>query len=83
MPPVLIVVCDNTDIADYFYRKISGESESVAVTLQDVEDVEEGEEDGEKGKKSKAKKQVCYGQSAILKEFANTPAVPSACGTIA
>jgi type III restriction enzyme len=75
VPPVLIVVCDNTDIADYFYRKISGESESEAVTLQDVEDVEGGEEeDGEKSKKGKAKKQVVYGQSAVLKEFANTPA---------
>jgi len=28
IPPVLIVVCDNIDIADYFYRKISGETES-------------------------------------------------------
>lgn len=26
-PPVLIVVCNNTDIAEAFYRKISGESE--------------------------------------------------------
>src|SRR5262245_53803307 len=52
IPPVLIVVCDNTDIADYFYRKISGETESEAVTLQDVEDVEGGEEeDGEQHKK--------------------------------
>jgi type III restriction enzyme len=75
VPPVLIVVCDNTDIADYFYRKISGESESEAVTLQDVEDVEGGEEEGDgTGKKEKAKKQVVYGKSAILKEFANTPA---------
>jgi type III restriction enzyme len=75
VPPVLIVVCDNVDIADYFYRKISGESESEAVTPQDVEDVEGGgDEDGGKGKKPKAKKQVVYGQSAVLKEFANTPA---------
>ena len=26
-PPVLIIVCDNTDIAEVFYRKISGEQE--------------------------------------------------------
>lgn len=26
VPPVMIVVCDNTEIADIFYRKISGES---------------------------------------------------------
>ena len=36
---MLIVVCDNTEIADFFYRKISGETESEAVTLEDVEDV--------------------------------------------
>ena len=47
VPPVLIVVCDNTDIADYFYRKISGESEAETVTLQDVEDVESGEDEDE------------------------------------
>jgi type III restriction enzyme len=45
IPPVLIVVCDNTDIADYFYRKISGESEAETVTQQDVEDVEAREDD--------------------------------------
>jgi type III restriction enzyme len=33
-PPVLIVVCNNTDIADVFYRKISGESE---IDTMDVE----------------------------------------------
>jgi type III restriction enzyme len=27
VPPVLILVCDNTQIADYFYARISGESE--------------------------------------------------------
>ena len=26
-PPVLIIVCDNTDIAEYFYHRISGERE--------------------------------------------------------
>ena len=45
IPPVLIVVCDNTDIADFFFRKISGESDSDAVTLQDIEELEEGEDD--------------------------------------
>jgi type III restriction enzyme len=75
VPPVLIVVCDNTDIADYFYRKISGESESDVVTLEDVKDVEAGEDEDEPaGKKSKAKKQTVFGASAILPEFANTSA---------
>lgn len=77
IPPVLIVVCDNTDIADYFYRKISGESEAETVTAQDVEDVESGEEaeDTPQGRKNRAKKQVIYGKSAInVAEFANTAA---------
>ena len=76
IPPVLILVCDNTDIADYFYRKISGESDAETVTLQDVEDVESGEEEDEtpKGRRDKAKKQVVYGKRAILPEFANTSA---------
>ena len=74
IPPVLIVVCDNVDIADCFYRKISGESEADIVTPEDVEDVESGEEEdiAPKGRKEKAKKQIVTGKSAILQEFANT-----------
>ncbi len=74
VPPVLIVVCDNTEIADYFYRKISGESESDVVTLEDIEEVENEEPEVEEettSKKGKAKKQTVYGESAILPEFAN------------
>ena len=36
VPPVLILVCDNTDIAEVFYRKISGESEIEAVTEAEI-----------------------------------------------
>ncbi len=75
VPPVLIVVCDNTEIADFFYRKISGESESEEVTLQDVEDVDNEEEVEEEisSKKGKPKKKTIYGPSDILPEFANAP----------
>lgn len=79
VPPVLIVVCDNTEIADYFYRKISGEYESEVVTLADIEDLENDEAEGEEAEapakkgKGKDKKQVVHGESAILQEFANTP----------
>jgi type III restriction enzyme len=78
VPPVLIVVCDNTEIADYFYRKISGESESDMVTLEEVEEFEneEAEDDEDlvaKRGKGKNKKQIVYGESSILPEFANTP----------
>jgi type III restriction enzyme len=31
IPPVIIVVCDNTDIAQYFFEKISGETEEEIV----------------------------------------------------
>src|SRR5262249_51255265 len=54
-----------------------GESEAETVTQQDVEDVEAGEEDDEetpKGRKTRPKKQVVYGKSAILPQFANTAA---------
>ena len=74
IPPVLIVVCDNTEIADFFYRKISGETESDAVTLQDVEDVENDDEETPNGGREEwGRKQIVYGPSAILPEFANTP----------
>ena len=58
VPPVLIIVCDNTDVAEVFYRKISGETEEEVVTEEDVEEAmaEGDEENGEppvKAKKSK------------------------------
>src|SRR5260370_11450064 len=39
VPPVLILVCDNTDIAEVFYQKISGETEEAVVTEAEVEEV--------------------------------------------
>ena len=73
VPPVMIVVCDNTEIADYFFRKISGETESEVVTAEDIEAEEEGEdEEEETTSKKKGKKQIVYGRSAILSEFQNT-----------
>lgn len=71
VPPVLILVCDNTEIADFFYRKISGESESEDVTPEDLVDDETGDGDETNGRNRKEKKRVAYGPSAILKEFAN------------
>lgn len=75
IPPVLIVVCDNTDIADFFYRKISGESESDAATLEEVEEVEGGEDDDTpKRKTGGGKKRTVYGPSEVLSEFTNAAA---------
>ncbi len=74
-PPVLIVVCDNTEIADYFYRKISGESESDVVTLEDVEEVENDESDSRKtppDEEGKTQEANCLRCFCVLPEFANT-----------
>jgi len=79
VPPVLIIVCDNTDIAEVFYRKISGESMEEAITEQEVADVLEADEDeGEavpaagRAKKKKSKLRTIHGRSEVLAEFANT-----------
>ena len=85
VPPVLILVCDNTDIAEVFYRKISGETEVATVTEADVAEVlgEENEE-AAKGngnsapntKSGKRKTTTVYGKGAIFPElFSNTPDV--------
>lgn len=58
IPPVLIVVCDNTEIAEYFFRQISGEH------LEEVV-VREGK------KKGQTEKQTVYRDSAF-REFANS-----------
>jgi type III restriction enzyme len=58
-PPVLIVVCDNTDIAQVFFENISGQS--------DVEDIPENLNDNEGEEKTsrrkRSKMRVSYGAS--------------------
>ncbi len=77
-PPVLIVVCDNTDIAEIVYHKISGESEEEIITEAEVEEVlseEESEEETSrnKAKSKKPKKHTVYGQGEVFPEyFSNT-----------
>ena len=56
-PPVMIVVCDNTDIAKEFYRAISGE-ETIEADVPDEDDVED---DMPKRRKKKAKAKKHYG----------------------
>jgi len=86
VPAVMIVVCDNTDVAKVFYEMISGEREEVGpvVTIEEVE-AELGENQSEDGgagegegaakapKKAKPSKRVRYGPSDVLPELANTP----------
>ena len=54
-PPAMIVVCDNTDIAEHFYRAISGE-ELVEAEVPDDEDEDEDEAPKRRKKKPKAVK---------------------------
>jgi len=85
VPPVLIIVCDNTDIAEVFYRKISGEEPLDTATEAEVEEVEAAEDDDEaedaapahRGTKSKkAKQRMSYGHGRICADLLqNTPTV--------
>jgi type III restriction enzyme len=82
-PPVLIIVCNDTDVAAVFYRKISGEIEEEVVTEAEVAEVLAEEENGNgesnggaapKKKGAKRKKRITFGQGAIFPElFSNTP----------
>ena len=66
-PPVLIIVCDNTDTAELFYRKISGEE---TVAAEPEEEPEAGDAAGEPTQNSKKpKKKVRYGQGEIFPEL--------------
>jgi len=82
VPPVLIIVCDNVDIAEVFYRKISGEEPLEAVTAEDVAEVadnmdeDEAEEATPTKKSGKPKIQTSYGHGTIFPDyFQNSKAV--------
>ncbi|MFH0980721.1 MAG: hypothetical protein V2A79_04190, partial [Planctomycetota bacterium] len=90
VPPVLIIVCDNVDIAEIFYRKISGEEAVEVATEADLAEIEsEANGDDERGTAfqavnhgqdaratRKAKSKVSYGHGVIFPEyFANSPGV--------
>jgi type III restriction enzyme len=63
IPPVMIVVCDNTDIADIFYRKISGER------------IEEAPDDSKEGV---LVERTVYGDSEVFTELQNEEGVKRA-----
>lgn len=77
VPPVLIIVCDNTDIAEVFYRKISGEEPVETVTEADVADAIESDQDDDDGttsskktrKRGKRKKRISYGHGVIFPDY--------------
>lgn len=66
VPPVLILVCDNTDIAAVFYEHISGEKAEDVVEAGD----DEGSEDEAQGNgRRKPKKKVVYGDGDVFPEY--------------
>ena len=58
-PPVMIIVCDNTDIAELFFRKISGEEE--------VENLEEN--GGNRGRRRRKDTRTVYVQGAVFPDL--------------
>lgn len=65
VPPVMILVCDNTNIADYFHFQISGE-ETIAA---DEPDEEEDDENGSTKRKKKPKPVKHYGKGQVFPEL--------------
>ena len=58
-PPVMIIVCDNTNIAELFFRKISGEDE--------VEIIEEN--GGNRGRRRRNGTRTVYGQGTVFPDL--------------
>jgi type III restriction enzyme len=64
-PPVMIIVCDNTDVAEVFFRNISGE--------QEIEVVEDDNSSGSRRKRKKKTKKTVYGRGRVFPDhFSNT-----------
>lgn len=68
-PPVLIIVCDNTDIAEVFYRNISGEQEVEVVAQEDEEEEEEEEGEAAAPRRKTTRKKTVYGQGRVFPEY--------------
>jgi len=70
-PPVLIVVCDNTDLAEYFNNKISGEE--VIETVEETDEENEEEEETPRKRRGKGPKtKTVYHGSDLFPEFSNS-----------
>ena len=70
-PPALIIVCDNTDIAEVFYRNISGEQQVEVVEVVRLRTEDETEAEAPSKRKAKTKTRTVYGPSRVFPEFAN------------
>jgi type III restriction enzyme len=68
-PPALIIVCDNTDIAEVFYRNISGEQVIEVVEEEEPGEDEEAEQEAASKSRSTKKTKVVYGQGKIFSAY--------------
>ena len=67
-PPVLIIVCDNTDIAEVFFRNISGEE--IVPALDDVLDEEDSDLEEPQPRRGRSfKTKTVYGQGKPFSEY--------------
>ncbi|OGG49846.1 MAG: hypothetical protein A3F84_15830 [Candidatus Handelsmanbacteria bacterium RIFCSPLOWO2_12_FULL_64_10] len=57
-PPVMIVVCDNTDIAQVFFESVSGQTET-----EDIPDDADDEDEEPTSRRKRLKMRVSYGAS--------------------
>ncbi len=65
-PPVLIIVCDNTDIARQFYERISGEQ---ALEVIQIDDEADDDDETPRKKKGKARTRIVYGTGDVFPEL--------------
>ena len=79
IPPVIIIVCDNTDIAEVVFQKVSGETEQEIVTQEDMNEANGDEEEEPQKPKGRTKAggkktKTVYGQGQVFPEYlANSP----------
>jgi type III restriction enzyme len=66
-PPVMIIVADNTDIAEVFFRNISGEQTVEVVENENPE--EDQEDEAQRPRNRRPKTRTVYGQGRIFPEY--------------
>jgi len=67
-PPVLIIVCDNTDIAEVFYRNISGE-ETIQVLDDTAAEEDSDQETPPPRRRRRPSTKTVYGQGKLFSEY--------------
>jgi type III restriction enzyme len=65
-PPVMILVCDNTKIAELFFRKISGEEEVEIVEGEEPEEDLESPDEAPAARSKKPKKKTIYRGGSVF-----------------